>query len=168
MFLKLKASGGSRIFPRGGANSQFFGPKLHENERILAPRGGARPWLPPLRSANESCQEMTAFTRSYSINITYFILLLRWILQLTTVNNFKFLNKLRHCGTHKFLIDHKNRYLPIQDCRYLCFPLFSNIQCRNSSSFVQSLRKLNCFDVKLILKFFHHSTLIMVMWQPCW
>ena len=28
--------------------------KLHENERIWTPRGGARPWRPPLRSANVS------------------------------------------------------------------------------------------------------------------
>ena len=47
-------SGGSRIFPRGGANSQkcyyfsIFCRKLHENERIWTPRGGARPWRPPL------------------------------------------------------------------------------------------------------------------------
>ena len=41
--------------PGGGANSPsgcanlFFGRKLHENERILAPGGGgARPWRPPL------------------------------------------------------------------------------------------------------------------------
>ena len=48
-------SGGSRIFPRGGANSQkcyyfsIFCRKLHENERIWTPGGGgARPWRPPL------------------------------------------------------------------------------------------------------------------------
>ena len=48
-------SGGSRIFPRGGgANSQncyyfsHFCRKLHKNERIWTPRGGARPWRPPL------------------------------------------------------------------------------------------------------------------------
>ena len=47
-------SNGSRIFPRGGANSQncyyfsHFCRKLHENERIWTPRGGARPWRPPL------------------------------------------------------------------------------------------------------------------------
>ena len=42
-------------FPRGGgANSQncyyfsHFCRKLHENERIWTPRGGARPWRPPL------------------------------------------------------------------------------------------------------------------------
>ena len=50
----LKYSGGSRIFPRGGANSpkcyyfSIFCRKLHENERIWTPRGGARPWCPPL------------------------------------------------------------------------------------------------------------------------
>ena len=38
----------------GGANSQkcyyfsIFSRKLHENERIWTPRGGARPWRPPL------------------------------------------------------------------------------------------------------------------------
>ena len=46
-------SGGSRIFPRGCANSQigiilqFFCQNLHENERIWTPGGGARPWHPP-------------------------------------------------------------------------------------------------------------------------
>ena len=41
-------------FPRGGANSQncyyfsHFCRKLHENERIWTPGGGARPWRPPL------------------------------------------------------------------------------------------------------------------------
>ena len=41
-------------FPRGGANSQkcyyfsIFCRKLHENEQIWIPRGGAHPWLPPL------------------------------------------------------------------------------------------------------------------------
>ena len=40
-------------FLRGGANSQkcyyfsIFCQKLHENERIWTPRGGARPWRPP-------------------------------------------------------------------------------------------------------------------------
>ena len=40
--------------PGGGANSQncyyfsHFCQKLHENERIWTPRGGARPWRPPL------------------------------------------------------------------------------------------------------------------------
>ena len=40
--------------PGGGANSQkcyyfsIFSRKLHENERIWTPRGGARPWRPPL------------------------------------------------------------------------------------------------------------------------
>ena len=49
----VESSGGSRIFPRGGANSQkyyyfsIFCRKLHENERIWTPRGGARPWCPP-------------------------------------------------------------------------------------------------------------------------
>ena len=31
-----------------GVRTYFFGRKLHENERILAPQGGARPWRPPL------------------------------------------------------------------------------------------------------------------------
>ena len=42
-------------FPQGGAptlkvgaRTYFFGRKPHENERILAPGGGARPWRPPL------------------------------------------------------------------------------------------------------------------------
>ena len=40
--------------PGGGANSQkcyyfsIFCRKLHENERIWTPRGGTRPWHPPL------------------------------------------------------------------------------------------------------------------------
>ena len=44
--------------PGGGANSQncyyfsHFCRKLHENERIWTPRGAARPWRPPLGSAN--------------------------------------------------------------------------------------------------------------------
>ena len=44
--------------PGGCANSQncyYFSNfcwKLHENERIWTPRGGARPWRPPLGSAN--------------------------------------------------------------------------------------------------------------------
>ena len=47
-------SGGSRIFPGGGAPTPkvgvliyYFCRKLHENERIWTPRGGARPWRPP-------------------------------------------------------------------------------------------------------------------------
>ena len=46
--------------PGGCANSQkcyYFSnicQKLHENERIWTPRGGAYPWCPPLRSANDS------------------------------------------------------------------------------------------------------------------
>ena len=52
------SSGGSRISPRGGANSPRggaptyylanFSRKLHENKEILGPRGGARPLRPPL------------------------------------------------------------------------------------------------------------------------
>ena len=34
--------------PQVGVRTYFFGRKLHENERILAPRGGARPWRQPL------------------------------------------------------------------------------------------------------------------------
>ena len=41
-------------FPQGGAptpkvgmRAYFFGRKLHENERILAPRGGRVPGAPP-------------------------------------------------------------------------------------------------------------------------
>ena len=50
----MLTSGRSRIFPRGGANSQncyyfsHFCRKLHENERIWTPRGGTHPWRPPL------------------------------------------------------------------------------------------------------------------------
>ena len=46
--------------PGGGANSQncyyfsHFCRKLHENERIWTPRGGARPWRPPLDQPMES------------------------------------------------------------------------------------------------------------------
>ena len=42
-------------FPQGGAPTpksaiifQFYPRKLHENERIWTPGGGARPWRPPL------------------------------------------------------------------------------------------------------------------------
>ena len=54
-------SGGSRIFPRGGANSQkcyyfsIFCRKLHESERIWTPRGGRASLAPPLGSANGKC-----------------------------------------------------------------------------------------------------------------
>ena len=58
--LAIITSGGSRIFPGGGgANSQkcyyfsIFCRKLHENERIWTPGGGARPWR-PLGSANDN------------------------------------------------------------------------------------------------------------------
>ena len=57
-------------FPRGGgANSQkcyyfsIFCWKLHENERIWTPRGGARPWRPPwIRQCYELsfCSKMNA------------------------------------------------------------------------------------------------------------
>ena len=53
MTLCSVASGGSRIFPRGGANSQncyyfsHFCRKLHENERIWTPRGARVPGAPP-------------------------------------------------------------------------------------------------------------------------
>ena len=56
-FYRLLISGGSRIFPGGGANSQkcyyfsIFCRKLHENERIWTPGGGAS-LAPPLGSAN--------------------------------------------------------------------------------------------------------------------
>ena len=59
-------SGGSRIFPRGGANSQkcyyfsIFCRKLHENERIWTPRGGRASLAPPLGSANGYCRTRTA------------------------------------------------------------------------------------------------------------
>ena len=52
----IQISGGSRIFPKGCANSQIgiilpiFYRKLHENERIWTPRG--RVPDAPLRSAN--------------------------------------------------------------------------------------------------------------------
>ena len=55
-------SGGSRIFPRGGANSQncyyfsHFCRKLHENERIWTPRGVCIPGA-PLGSTNDMCWE---------------------------------------------------------------------------------------------------------------
>ena len=50
---KGDSSGGSRIFPRGGANSQkcyyfsIFCRKLHENERIWTPGGARVPGAPP-------------------------------------------------------------------------------------------------------------------------
>ena len=40
--------GGGAPTPEVGVRTYFFGRKLHENERILAPGGGARPWRPPL------------------------------------------------------------------------------------------------------------------------
>ena len=40
-------SGGAPT-PKVGPRTYFFGQKLHENERILAPGGGARPWRPHL------------------------------------------------------------------------------------------------------------------------
>ena len=33
--------------PKVGVLTYFFGRKLHENERIWTPGGGARPWRPP-------------------------------------------------------------------------------------------------------------------------
>ena len=40
--------GGGAPTPKVGTRTYFFGQKLHENERILAPGGGgARPWRPP-------------------------------------------------------------------------------------------------------------------------
>ena len=57
-----QSSGGSRIYPRGGAptpkvgaRTYFVGRKLHENERILAPGGRASlapPLDPPLQRAD--------------------------------------------------------------------------------------------------------------------
>ena len=47
-------SGRSRIFPRGGANSQkcyyfsILSPKTAWKWKNLGPRGGAHPWCPPL------------------------------------------------------------------------------------------------------------------------
>ena len=49
--------------PGGGANSQncyyfsHFCRKLHENERIWTPGGGARPWRPPLDPPMRSVYE---------------------------------------------------------------------------------------------------------------
>ena len=45
-------SPGGAPTPKVGTRIYFFGRKLHENERILAPRGGAS-LAPPLRSATE-------------------------------------------------------------------------------------------------------------------
>ena len=53
-FILLSAVADPGFSPGGGANSQkcyyfsIFCRKLHENERIWTPRGGARPWRPPL------------------------------------------------------------------------------------------------------------------------
>ena len=58
-----KASGGSRIFPRGGANSQsgcanlFFRQKTAWKWKNLDPQGGRASLAPPLRSATESGTE---------------------------------------------------------------------------------------------------------------
>ena len=41
-------SPGGAPTPKSAIIFQFFCRKLHENERIWTPRGGARPWRPPL------------------------------------------------------------------------------------------------------------------------
>ena len=52
--MDILVSGGSRIFPRGCADSQIgiilhiFCRKLHENERILDPGRGRASLAPPL------------------------------------------------------------------------------------------------------------------------
>ena len=52
-------SGGSRIFPRGGANSQkcyyfsILSPKTAWKWKNLGPQGGGASLAPPLRSAND-------------------------------------------------------------------------------------------------------------------
>ena len=44
----LGFSPGGAPTPKSAIIFQFCPRKLHENERIWAPRGGARPWRPPL------------------------------------------------------------------------------------------------------------------------
>ena len=69
----VHCSGGSRIFPGGGANSQkcyyfsIFCRKLHENERIWTPRGGRASLAPPLGSAN------ALLLKDIKRNISHFI-----------------------------------------------------------------------------------------------
>ena len=41
-------SPGGAPTPKSAIIFQFYPQKLHENERIWTPRGGARPWRPPL------------------------------------------------------------------------------------------------------------------------
>ena len=76
-----KDSGGSRIFPRGaptpkvGVLTNFFGRKLHENERIWTPGGRtslAPPLDPPLKDMHFVCVHSSA-NRSTEMknNLTY-------------------------------------------------------------------------------------------------
>ena len=75
--IELICSGGSRIFPRGGANSQkcyyfsIFCRKLHENERIWTPRGGARvPGAPPwIRQCPSIWPCGNVLVRSFAIHL---------------------------------------------------------------------------------------------------
>ena len=70
--LRIHNSGGSRIFPRGCANSQncyYFSNfcwKLHENERIWTPGGGraslAPPLDPPMHNKNNFQQQNANFS----------------------------------------------------------------------------------------------------------
>ena len=46
--LGFSPGGGGAPTPKSAIIFQFCPRKLHENERIWAPRGGARPWRPPL------------------------------------------------------------------------------------------------------------------------
>ena len=72
----VSISGGSRISPGGGANSQncyyfsHFCRKLHENERIWNPRGGgARPWRPPLDPPMSMILHLLYLTSHYELNV---------------------------------------------------------------------------------------------------
>ena len=62
--------------PGGGANSQkcyyfsIFCRKLHENERIWTPRGGARPWRPPLDPPMHTQKNINIFYFEMSCQIT--------------------------------------------------------------------------------------------------
>ena len=95
-----QSSGGSRIFPGGGANSQkcyyfsIFCQKLHENERIWTPGGGARPWRPPLDPPMQSVRSL----RLSNINVT-------------TVTLLRCIETTQACGSHKrTILDYRQNF----------------------------------------------------------
>ena len=56
-------SPGGMPTPKVGVLTYFFGRKLHENERIWTPRGGARPWRPPLDPPLYDCKAQPIMAR---------------------------------------------------------------------------------------------------------